>query len=92
MNKLKILRNTIATLLIIITLPQITIAQAQYILQNEVESCTTAECDVVLTQYTGAVVGWSLHIRCMDASSPTGWSGWDSWYGGGVYSGSLCGG
>lgn len=93
MNKLKLIRNFVIALSItMITFPQNTIAQVQYILQNTVDSCTTAECDVVLTQYTGATVFWSLHVRCMDASSSTGWGDWHNWYGGGVYSGSLCGG
>lgn len=93
LNSMKKLICLLSIMVLIAIYPNTTDGQVgQFTLSIDRSSCTTDDCDVVLTQFTGAYVGWQLHIRCLDSSSSTGWSNWSSWGGGGVYSGSLCGG
>lgn len=65
-------------------------AQVPYVFEATTTTCTTDSCDVVLRQHTGIYVGWTLRIRCFDSAG--NWGGWNEWSGGGVYSGTICGG
>ncbi|MEO9887544.1 MAG: hypothetical protein ABJR05_08935 [Balneola sp.] len=65
-------------------------AQIADILMNvDVESCTTGECEVVTRQYTGLATFYSINIRCMEAGGDFG--SWQNWTYDGINPGSYCG-
>ena len=54
----------------------------------EVQVCATDSCDVRLTQSKAFYLGWELKMRCFIDGQ---WEQ-ETYYGSGVYSGSLCNG
>ena len=54
----------------------------------EIQVCATNSCDVRLTQSKAFYIGWELKLRCFIDGQ---WQQ-ETYYGTGVYSGSLCDG
>lgn len=64
-------------------------AQIADILVNvDVSSCSTGDCEVITRQYTGLTNRYSIAIRCMDSGGNFG--SWNYWDYDGINPGSYC--
>lgn len=64
-------------------------AQISDIMVNvEVSSCSTGDCEVITRQYTGVVNHYSIAIRCQDSGGNFG--SWSYWNYDGINPGSYC--
>ncbi len=52
--------------------------------------CSTGDCEVVLRQYSGVILRYSIAVRCMDSAG--NFSSWQYNSYNGIYPGTVCGG